>query len=176
MICQFPEAFQTAVLGSQGYTLAPRRCHANGVAVPAEGGFRLSGRWQWGTGITHADWVIVGARATSDGGLPAFRFLALPRDEVKVEDVWFVDGMSGTGSNDIVIEDAVVPERAHVSIADLSAGCAHGARLHEGPLYRTPMLPILASTRRDARRRPGAGRVRGLPAAHAAEDAARGRA
>ena len=146
MICQFPEVFQKAVLGSQGYTLAPAALSPNGVAVPAEGGFRLSGRWQWGTGIMHADWVIVGARATSDGGLPTFRFLALPRDQVKVEDVWFVDGMSGTGSNDILIENAVVPEERTVSIADLSAGCAHGARLHEGPLYRTPMLPILALT------------------------------
>jgi len=143
MVCQFPEAFQAELLGSQGYTLAPAALSPNGVAEPVAGGYRLNGRWQWGTGIVHADWVIVGARVPGEKPLPEFRFLALPREQVKVEDVWFVDGMAATGSNDILIEDVVIPEERTVVIADMSAGRAHGARLHQGPLYRTPMLPIL---------------------------------
>jgi alkylation response protein AidB-like acyl-CoA dehydrogenase len=143
MVCQFPEAFQDEVFGRQGYTLAPAALSPDGVADPVEGGYRLNGRWQWGTGVMHADWVIVGARVPGDGAIPEFRFLALPREQVKVEDVWHVDGMSGTGSNDILIEDVVIPAERSVAIADMSAGCAHGSRLHEGPLYRTPMLPIL---------------------------------
>lgn len=143
MICQFPEAFQDEVFAHGPYTLAPAALSPNGVAEPVAHGFRLNGRWQWGTGVMHADWVIVGARVPGDGPVPEFRFLALPREQVKVEDVWFVDGMAGTGSNDILIEDVVVPEERSVAIADMSAGCAHGARLHDGPLYRTPMLPIL---------------------------------
>jgi alkylation response protein AidB-like acyl-CoA dehydrogenase len=146
MICQFPQAFQEALLGIREYVLAPAALAPNGVAEPVEGGFRLNGRWQWGTGIMHADWVIVGARAPGSGPLPDFRFLALPREQVKVEDVWFVDGMAGTGSNDILIENVVVPDERSVSIADMSAGRAHGSRIHEGPLYRTPMLPILGLT------------------------------
>jgi alkylation response protein AidB-like acyl-CoA dehydrogenase len=62
---------------------------------------------------------------------------------VKVEDTWYVDGMVGTGSNDIVIDDVLVPEGRSVSIADMVSGRAHGSRLHAGPLYRTPMIPIL---------------------------------
>jgi len=91
----------------------------------------------------HADCVIVGARADVGAAAPDFRFFALPREQVKVEDTWHVDGMAGTGSNDMVIEDVVVPEERSVSIGAMSAGCAPGAALHEGPLYRTPMLPIL---------------------------------
>jgi alkylation response protein AidB-like acyl-CoA dehydrogenase len=144
MVCQFPQAFQEELLGRQGYTLAPAALSPTGVAEPVAGGFRLKGRWQWGTGIMHADWVIVGARVPGDGPIPDIRFLALPREQVKVEDVWFVDGMAGTGSNDILIDDVVVPEERSVSIVEMTAGRAHGARLHDGPLYRTPMLPILS--------------------------------
>jgi alkylation response protein AidB-like acyl-CoA dehydrogenase len=143
MLCQFPESFQSELLGGRGYVLAPAALAPSGVAGRVEGGFRLSGRWQWGTGVVHADWVIVGARAEGEGAVPDFRFLALPRDEVSVEDTWFVDGMAGTGSNDILIEGVVVPDERSVSIADMSVGRAHGARLHQAPLYRTPMLPIL---------------------------------
>lgn len=146
MLCQFPEAFQRELLGSRGYVLAPAALSPNGVAEADPGGYRLSGRWPWGTGVMHAEWVIVGARVPGEGPIPDFRFLALPRDQVTVEDVWFVDGMAGTGSNDILIEDAVVPAERSVSIADMAAGRAHGARLHAGPLYRTPMLPILGLT------------------------------
>jgi hypothetical protein len=70
------------------------------------------------------------------------RFFALPIEDVKVEDTWYVDGMAGTGSNDIVI-DALVAEERSVSILEMSEGRAPGSRLHAGPLYHTPMIPIL---------------------------------
>lgn len=143
MFCQFPEAFQNELYASRSHVLAPGSIAPNGVAERVDGGFRLNGRWQWGTGVMHADWVIVGARVDTDASVLDFRFLALPIEDVKVEDVWFVDGMAGTGSNDMVIEDAVVPEERSVSILDMMSGCAHGAKIHAGPLYRTPMLPIL---------------------------------
>lgn len=143
MLCQFPEAFQRRLFADANCVLAPAAIAPNGVAVPVKGGFRLDGRWQWGTGVMHCDWVIVGARIDDGAEIPDFRFLALPRRDIEVDDVWLVDGMAGTGSNDILIEGAVVPEERTVSIADLSEGRAYGASLHDGPLYRTPMLPIL---------------------------------
>jgi alkylation response protein AidB-like acyl-CoA dehydrogenase len=51
--------------------------------------------------------------------------------------------MIGTGSNDIVIDGAFVPKDRAVSIGDMVNGRAHGSTLHDGPLYRTPMIPIL---------------------------------
>jgi alkylation response protein AidB-like acyl-CoA dehydrogenase len=95
----------------------------------------------------HASWVIVGTIEPLEAGAtpsPAnLRFLALPIEDVKVDDTWYVDGMIGTGSNDIVIDGAFVPSDRAVSIPDMLNGRAHGASLHAGPLYRTPMIPIL---------------------------------
>ena len=56
----------------------------------------------------------------------------------------FVDGLCGTGSHDLAIEGKTVPEEQSVSMRDLANGRAHGSQIHEGPLYRTPMMPILA--------------------------------
>jgi len=144
MLCLFPEPFQKEILGRHGYVLAPAPVAPNGVAQPVEGGFRLNGRWQWGTGVMHADWVLVGARVPGAGPMPDFRFLALPRAEITVEDTWFVDGMCGTGSNDVRVDDAFVPEVRCVSMLAMSQGRTEGARLHRGGIYRTPMLPLLS--------------------------------
>jgi alkylation response protein AidB-like acyl-CoA dehydrogenase len=95
----------------------------------------------------HASWVIVGALADLEPGevpSPAhMRFFALPIEDVKVEDTWYVDGMVGTGSNDIVIDGAFVPDERSVVVLDLFEGRGEGARLHASPLYHTPMIPIL---------------------------------
>lgn len=144
MLCSFPAPFQDEIFGRHGYVLAPAPVAPNGVAQPVEGGFRLNGRWQWGTGVMHADWVLVGARVPRADGMPDFRFLALPRAEITIEDTWFVDGMCGTGSNDVRVDDAFVPALRSVSMLALSEGRSEGARLHRGAIYRTPMLPLLA--------------------------------
>jgi alkylation response protein AidB-like acyl-CoA dehydrogenase len=144
MLCQFPESFQKPLYaGGRGFVLAPGVIAPTGRAEPVDGGYRLSGRWRWGTGVMHATWAIVGAVTDADAGPDSLRFLALPMADVKVDDTWFVDGMIATGSNDLVVEDAFVPADRSVSIPDMVLGRAHGAELHAGPLYRTPMLPIL---------------------------------
>jgi len=143
MFCQFPEAFQKELFAERGYVLAPGTIAPHGEARSEDDGYRLSGRWQWGTGVMHSDWVIVGAASDPGAAEASFRFFALPIADVKVEDTWYVDGMIGTGSNDIVIENAFVPAERSVSIPDMMTGRAEGARLHAGPLYRTPMLSIL---------------------------------
>jgi alkylation response protein AidB-like acyl-CoA dehydrogenase len=144
MFCQFPEPFQRKLFADRSYVLAPAAISVSGLAKPGGGGFRLNGRWQWGTGVMHADWVIVGARVERLDDERDLRFFAMPRSDVEVDDTWYVDGMLGTGSNDIVIEDRVVPEERTASMLDLGAGRGIGAELHPGPLYHTPMLPILA--------------------------------
>ncbi len=143
MLCQFPESFQDELYADCAWILAPGSITPNGKAHAVDGGYELSGRWQWATGAMHASWMIVGAMIDAPGGTPGFNFLAVPASEVEIEDTWHVDGMCGTGSNDIVIEDVFVPEDRSVPILDMSLGKAHGARIHPTPLYRTPMLPIL---------------------------------
>jgi len=143
MLCQFPEAFQRELYADRSYVLAPGVIAPSGVARSEGAGYRLKGRWKWGTGVMHASWVMVGAPVDGAERPETLRFFALPIEEVKVEDTWYVDGMVGTGSNDIVVDDVLVPEVRTVAIADMMEGRSHGARLHEGLLYRTPMIPIL---------------------------------
>lgn len=143
MFCHFPEAFQKEVFADRSYVLAPAAIAVAGTARPVDGGFRLSGRWQWGTGAMHAQWVIVGARVEDPNNELDFRFFAMRPSEVTIDDTWYVDGMLATGSNDIVIEDLVVPEERTASIIAMSSGQGLGAKLYESPLYNTPMIPIL---------------------------------
>jgi 3-hydroxy-9,10-secoandrosta-1,3,5(10)-triene-9,17-dione monooxygenase len=70
----------------------------------------------------------------------------VPAGEVEVNDVWHTAGMRGTGSHDVIITDALVPEHRIVAVADIYAGTAPGARAHGVPTYRWPMVPALALT------------------------------
>ena len=143
IFCLFPEEFQNELFADKSYALAPAMLSPTGQVTKEKGGYRLNGRWSWSTGIMHADWVLPAAIVTGEDGKRAPMFFALPRSEVKVEDVWFVDGMQGTGSNDVIIEDAFIPEGRMLSFQDMIEGRSPGAKVHSNPLYSTPMLPTL---------------------------------
>jgi alkylation response protein AidB-like acyl-CoA dehydrogenase len=89
-----------------------------GHAELVPGGYRLSGRWQFGSGITHASWVISGAFIYRDGrpepgpnGDPHdSKLFLVPRAEVEIVDTWHTTGLAGSGSCDYVIADVFVPE------------------------------------------------------------------
>jgi len=142
--CGFPETFQSEIFADRSYVLAPGSLNTSGgSATKVEGGYRLSGLWQWGTGIVQADWVMAGALVQEADALPAPLFFALPRQDVEAVDTWHVAGMCGTGSWDIRIDDVFVPESRVVSMVDLMGASAEGSQIHAGKLYRTPLLPIL---------------------------------
>src|SRR5918996_2072695 len=70
-----------------------------------DGGYRLSGRWQFGSGCTHADVMVGGAQVFTDGelvmatdGTPEWRIAMLPADRFDVLDTWDVTGLAGSGS------------------------------------------------------------------------------
>ena len=143
MLCQFPEVFQKALFSSRPFVLAPAMLSPTGQASAVPDGYRLDGRWQWATGIVHGEWVIAGALVTVGESIRPM-FFALPRDQVAVEDTWHVDGMCGTGSHDVIISDCFVPSDQAVDIGHMMNGTAPGSQLHSGPLYSTPMAPILS--------------------------------
>ena len=146
ILCQFPESFQKQLYSDRSHVLAPATIAPTGRAVPEGEGWRLSGRWRFGTGVVHGEWVLVGGlaeggeSAESGGGL---RFFCLPREDVRVDDTWHVDGMRGTGSHDIVVEDRWVPNERTLDLVGVLTGHGPGAEIHAGPLYHTPMIPIL---------------------------------
>jgi 3-hydroxy-9,10-secoandrosta-1,3,5(10)-triene-9,17-dione monooxygenase len=142
MLSLFDPRAQEEVFAS-GPVLAPAPLAPTGHGTPADGGVRLSGRWSWATGALDADWVIVGALVERRDGIdPAL--LVVPAEQVEVDDVWHTSGMRGTGSHDVIITDTFVPEHRIVAVADIYGGTAPGARWHEVPTYRWPLVPALA--------------------------------
>ena len=139
----FPKAFQDEVFAQTRTPLAPAMLSPNGRVTKEPGGYRLNGRWSWSTGIMHADWVLPAAIVTGENGKRAPMFFALPRAQVTVEDTWFVNGMQGTGSNDVLIEDVFIPDGRMLSFQQMIEGKTPGGQFHSNPLYRTPMLPML---------------------------------
>ena len=80
----------------------------NGKAVEVEGGYRVSGRWAWGSGLRHSDYVTVPVILESQKGVVR---VVVPCSEVSPVDDWFSLGMKGTGSSSYEIDDVFVPDR-----------------------------------------------------------------
>lgn len=108
------------------------------------GGFRFSGRWGYSSGVDHCQWVLLGGMVPpEDGkGAPDYRTFLVPRSDFQVLDTWDTMGLRATGSHDVVVKDAFVPEyRTHRS-ADGFAGTSPGLRVNPAPLYRLPFGQI----------------------------------
>jgi len=109
-----------------------------GKAIAEDGGYRVTGRWKFGSGIHHSNWVgancIVfdGDAPRMEGDAPVIRFIVVPAGEVEIHDVWYVSGLRGTGSEDFSITDVFVPEGLAVQLFSEKV-------YQDGPLYRMPI-------------------------------------
>lgn len=119
-----------------------------GRVTRVEGGYRLSGRWNFSSGSGHCDWVILGANIPSEtaGGAPEPRNFLLPRADYQVLDNWDVMGLQGTGSNDILVENAFIPEYRTVRDDDLFAMQCPGHAVNTAPLYKIPFAQLFNRT------------------------------
>jgi resorcinol 4-hydroxylase (FADH2) len=136
--------------GADPFTCA---CFApTGTAVPTDGGYVLSGKWSFASGCDHSSWIRLGAFITPPGAEPPYEgaFFLLPIGDVEIEDNWFVCGLSGTGSKNIIVREAFVPKHRTLLFTETRSGRTPGALYHTNPLYRLPLLVLgatmLAST------------------------------
>src|SRR5215208_4384315 len=116
-----------------------------GSAVPAGGGYRLTGRWAFASGCDISAWGKLGAMIERPDGPPEGAFFLLPVADCQIIDNWFVCGLCGTGSKDIAVEDVFVPAHRVLKFSDTRAGTPPGARHHDNPIYRIPLLMLGAS-------------------------------
>jgi 3-hydroxy-9,10-secoandrosta-1,3,5(10)-triene-9,17-dione monooxygenase len=117
-----------------------------GKVTRVEGGFRISGRWSWSSGSNHCSWVILGGiapRVDSDGP-PDLRAFLIPRTDYEIVDVWHVIGLRGTGSNDIVVNDAFVPEHRTHQFAHSFMMTDPGRQVFTSRNYKYPFGVIFA--------------------------------
>jgi alkylation response protein AidB-like acyl-CoA dehydrogenase len=138
------KALQDDVFAQRPYALIPCPLAPTGTGVRVDGGYEVTGRWQWATGVQHGDWVMVNAMVESDDG-PVSTFCLAPIDDVQVVDVWHTSGMRGTGSNDVVAEGLFVPAHRTITSADLRADDPPGASLSSEPFVRYPLTPVLTA-------------------------------
>ena len=115
-----------------------------GTARVVDGGLRVTGRWPWGSGTDHCNWIGGGARLVDEDGQPAPRAdgLATPyvyfdAADVEIVDMWRTSGLRGTASNDYQVTDVFVPEGRWGELL-------RGEPVCDGPLYRLPFLGALA--------------------------------
>ena len=82
----------------------------SGEAIPVEGGYILTGRWPFASGVRHAEWMVAGARTPArDNTEETSLTLVYPVEKGKIHDNWHVMGLEGSGSNDISVDGLFVP-------------------------------------------------------------------
>jgi 3-hydroxy-9,10-secoandrosta-1,3,5(10)-triene-9,17-dione monooxygenase len=133
----FPEQAQQEFFADGPDTLSSTCLNpAGGRAEPVSGGFRVSGRWSFSSGSDASSWAMVAVPGAAAGSM---QWLLLPREDYEIVDTWFASGVRGSGSNDIVARDVLVP--AHRRLDPERAGDSDrtGWELHQRPSYRVPL-------------------------------------
>ncbi|MBM3606841.1 MAG: hypothetical protein FJX29_00085, partial [Alphaproteobacteria bacterium] len=144
----FPEEAQQEVWGhkqgaGRGFTMAPGQVMPAGKAIAVDGGFRLSGRWGYATGINHGDWMLFSAPVVNSGQPNDVRRFYAPVSDFRVLDTWKVSAMRATGSHDVELDDVFVPEYRSVKVSDLRNVRAAGLQNNSGYLWRIPLLSYM---------------------------------
>jgi len=119
-----------------------------GTAERVYGGYRVRGRWRYASGADYATVFTANCQVRAQGQPvlcgcePLIRAMSFSPTEVIIHRTWATSGLRATGSHDIEVIDAFVPEAATFSVLT-------DAPLESGPLYRVPFdtlteLPVSA--------------------------------
>ncbi len=120
---------------------------AAGRARKADGGFIVSGRWPFSSGVDNSDWNMLAVTVYGDDGKTAidWRLCLVPKSDYEIIDTWYAMGMGATGSKDIAVTERFVPERRALALQLCRGGSEHpGAALNAGPLFRIPIVAAAA--------------------------------
>jgi alkylation response protein AidB-like acyl-CoA dehydrogenase len=117
-----------------------------GAADQTAGGYRVNRRWPFASGCHHADWMFAICLETKDGapvatssGAPPLRIVMLPARQWAIEDTWRSEGLKGTGSHHISLEDVFVPE---ANIIDLFSARPSASAFRTAARFRRPGLSL----------------------------------
>lgn len=115
-----------------------------GKAIVEGDSYRVSGRWQWGSGSANCNWICGGCTVWENGemkrlanGAPEMRMMVFPASEASLHDTWHVMGLKGTGSGDFEVMDILVPRGRSVSLIS-------DAPREQGRLFKFPSFGLLA--------------------------------
>jgi 3-hydroxy-9,10-secoandrosta-1,3,5(10)-triene-9,17-dione monooxygenase len=144
-LAQFSEQAQRDVWDQDPAALVCSSYAPTGTVRTAEGGYRLSGRWSFSSGSEHCDWVFLGGELPgSRPGASEHATFLLPRADYDLDDTWHVAGLAGSGSQDVVVADAFVPEHRCLPFRRTLELDTPGHAVNPADLYRLPFGAVFA--------------------------------
>jgi 3-hydroxy-9,10-secoandrosta-1,3,5(10)-triene-9,17-dione monooxygenase len=144
MLALYDERAQEDVWGANADALI-----ASGIAYPqgqarrVEGGYSVSGRWNFSSAVDVSEWNLVAAMVREGERVVDYRMCLLHQSQYEIVDDWNVLGMRGTGSKTVVAKDVFVSEYRTLCTPDARGGSGFpGARANPSPLYRVPLSAL----------------------------------
>ncbi len=146
LLAMWPKAAQDEIWGqSPDNLIGSALIFPRGRARPVEGGFRVTGRWPFSSGVDAASWIMLGAIVNDEeAGVSEPRIFLVPASDYTIIDTWQVIGLAGTGSKDVAAEDVFVPAYRSVAGAALTSGPNPGSEVNPGVLYQLPAVSLFA--------------------------------
>jgi len=138
LLAKFGAEAQDEIFAGRTWVPAAAAAAPPGRAERVAGGYEITGRWRFASGIMHSEWVVLMA-ASDQGPLSC----AVPVESVTIHKTWDVPGMKGTGSNDVEAVKLFVPEYRALGLAEASGSDCPGGKLFDYPLLRYPMHRVL---------------------------------
>ncbi|HLW72040.1 MAG TPA: acyl-CoA dehydrogenase family protein [Candidatus Binataceae bacterium] len=140
-----PTQTMREIFASDPHVITGGAAAPSGKALPVEGGYKVSGRWKWGSGSQNCAWLDAGAVVVDAAGAPQMRPDGQPEirtlffavDQVEIIDLWETSGLRATGSNDFQATEVFVTKERSLVLG-------YARRVVDRPLYRMPFFGLLA--------------------------------
>ena len=115
-----------------------------GRAAKVAGGYTLSGRWPFSSGVDSSTWNMLAGIVSSDDDADGveYRIFLLKQSDYKILDTWSSTGLKGTGSNDVEAKDVFVPDYMTLAVKDVAGGATPGSAVNPGALYALPVFSL----------------------------------
>lgn len=141
MLALWPEQAQADVWGENPDAgIASGVIPSQGKAHPVAGGYRVSGCWNFSSGVHVSDWNMLAVTVRDGDKVLDYKLIVVPKSDYQIIDDWQVLGMRATGSMTVEANDIFVPEHRTLSMADLRGGDnSPGAKINVNPLYRVAL-------------------------------------
>ena len=144
MLGMFPPKAQDEVWNaSRDALIASSFVFPAAKAKKVKGGYQISGRWPFSSGVDPSEWnMLAGLAFLDENAPPEQRVFLLHKSQYKVIDNWFAGGLRGTGSKDVEATEQFVPEHRTLAVADTKGGPTPGSAVNPGPLFQLPVFAL----------------------------------
>jgi 3-hydroxy-9,10-secoandrosta-1,3,5(10)-triene-9,17-dione monooxygenase len=147
MLAHWPDEAQQEVWGTQPEALL------SGILIPGmgrahrvDGGYLLSGRWPFVSGVNCSDWALFTAMVPNSKGEIEDRHFIIPRREFEIIDTWHTVGLRGSSSNDVVVREVFIPQHRSITVEDLKGGTVSpGSKYNAALIFRSPLYAVFGT-------------------------------